>query len=80
MCLFALTSSLKSAFLFLSFPGFREEPKKSPGITCRGFFRWLRLVRAERAGGRAVPGWDDRRRASRGAAGSRGWPCAYWHR
>ncbi|MAP77582.1 MAG: hypothetical protein CMK80_10980, partial [Pseudomonadales bacterium] len=26
MCLFALTSSLKSAFLFLSFPGFREEP------------------------------------------------------
>ncbi|MAD27873.1 MAG: hypothetical protein CMK75_07595, partial [Pseudomonadales bacterium] len=29
MCLFALTSSLKSAFLFLSFPGFREEPKKT---------------------------------------------------
>ncbi|WP_409489216.1 hypothetical protein ACK1U3_16925 [Pseudomonas promysalinigenes] len=26
MCLFALTSSLKPAFLFLSFPGFREEP------------------------------------------------------
>ncbi|MAD27741.1 MAG: hypothetical protein CMK75_06930, partial [Pseudomonadales bacterium] len=26
MCLFALTSSLKLAFLFLSFPGFREEP------------------------------------------------------
>ncbi|MEO1820111.1 MAG: hypothetical protein ABGX89_15625, partial [Pseudomonas sp.] len=32
MCLFALTSSLKSAFLFLSFPGFREEPKKSPDL------------------------------------------------
>ncbi|MEH6538595.1 hypothetical protein [Halopseudomonas sp.] len=30
MCLFALTSSLKSAFLFLSFPGFREEPQKNP--------------------------------------------------
>ncbi|WVM91101.1 hypothetical protein UMZ34_11175 [Halopseudomonas pachastrellae] len=28
MCLFALTSSIKPAFLFLSFPGFREEPKK----------------------------------------------------
>ena len=27
MCLFVLTSSLKLAFLFLSFPGFREEPK-----------------------------------------------------
>ena len=26
MCLVALTSSLKLAFLFLSFPGFREEP------------------------------------------------------
>ena len=26
MCLFALTSSLKPAFLFLTFPGFREEP------------------------------------------------------
>ncbi|MED5492226.1 MAG: hypothetical protein VYD45_08895, partial [Pseudomonadota bacterium] len=26
MCLFALTSSIKPAFLFLSFPGFREEP------------------------------------------------------
>ncbi|RRV70395.1 hypothetical protein EGJ18_19305 [Stutzerimonas stutzeri] len=32
MCLFALTSSLKSAFLFLSFPGFREEPKKRGGV------------------------------------------------
>jgi hypothetical protein len=30
MCLFALTSSLKPAFLFLSFPGFREEPKIRP--------------------------------------------------
>ena len=26
MCLLARTSSIKSAFLFLSFPGFREEP------------------------------------------------------
>ncbi|WP_409372586.1 hypothetical protein [Pseudomonas putida] len=30
MCLLARTSSIKPAFLFLSFPGFREEPKKSP--------------------------------------------------
>lgn len=29
MCLLARTSSIKSAFLFLSFPGFREEPKKT---------------------------------------------------
>ena len=28
MCLLARTSSIKSAFLFLCFPGFREEPKK----------------------------------------------------
>ncbi|OZY52212.1 hypothetical protein CJF34_05240 [Pseudomonas lundensis] len=27
MCLLARTSSIKSAFLFLCFPGFREEPK-----------------------------------------------------
>jgi len=26
MCLLARTSSIKPAFLFLSFPGFREEP------------------------------------------------------
>ncbi|OZY30342.1 hypothetical protein CJF36_22835 [Pseudomonas lundensis] len=26
MCLLARTSSIKSAFLFLCFPGFREEP------------------------------------------------------
>ncbi|MAP76089.1 MAG: hypothetical protein CMK80_03300, partial [Pseudomonadales bacterium] len=32
MCLFALTSSLKPAFLFLSFPGFREEPFFCPPI------------------------------------------------
>ncbi|WP_437343458.1 hypothetical protein [Pseudomonas putida] len=31
MCLLARTSSIKPAFLFLSFPGFREEPKKRPG-------------------------------------------------
>ncbi|PKA67331.1 hypothetical protein ATI02_0026 [Pseudomonas baetica] len=30
MCLLARTSSSKSAFLFLCFPGFREEPKKCP--------------------------------------------------
>lgn len=29
MCLLARTSSIKPAFLFLSFPGFREEPIKS---------------------------------------------------
>jgi len=29
MCLLARTSSIKSAFLFLCFPGFREEPEKS---------------------------------------------------
>ncbi|MEO1820579.1 MAG: hypothetical protein ABGX89_18025, partial [Pseudomonas sp.] len=51
MCLFALTSSLKSAFLFLSFPGFREEPffsckrqasscKQNPcGAPSRGFIQ-----------------------------------------
>ena len=32
MCLFALTSSIKPAFLFLSFPGFREEPFYLPRI------------------------------------------------
>ncbi|MAP76403.1 MAG: hypothetical protein CMK80_04895, partial [Pseudomonadales bacterium] len=40
MCLFALTSSLKPAFLFLSFPGFREEPYKwgwrRCWVYCRG--------------------------------------------
>ncbi|OZY30456.1 hypothetical protein CJF36_22340 [Pseudomonas lundensis] len=29
----ARTSSIKSAFLFLCFPGFREEPKKSPACS-----------------------------------------------
>ncbi|MGF6395927.1 hypothetical protein QFZ86_004873, partial [Pseudomonas plecoglossicida] len=29
MCLLARTSSIKSAFLFLSFPAIREEPQKS---------------------------------------------------
>ena len=38
MCLLARTSSIKSAFLFLCFPGFREEPKKSPNREKRAFF------------------------------------------
>jgi hypothetical protein len=38
MCLLARTSSIKPAFLFLSFPGFREEPKKRGGLTRPHFF------------------------------------------
>ncbi|AZE04236.1 hypothetical protein C4K11_2069 [Pseudomonas chlororaphis subsp. aureofaciens] len=37
MCLLARTSSIKSAFLFLCFPEFREEPFLCPGKSSFAF-------------------------------------------